>query len=92
MTTTRFNRLDFLVALSLFAITLISWFIFDLGKVDALSPNSLSAAVLVLAAIKAQLILIHFMELRRAPLGLRLLFNGWLLVVGSALAAFMLVW
>ena len=46
------------------------------------SKNGISAAtattlVVLIAALKVRLILIHFMELGHAPLRWRLLFEGW---------------
>lgn len=44
-----------------------------------------TTAVLLIAAFKLRLVLLHFMELRHAPLPLRLAFEAWVLVLSAAL-------
>lgn len=44
-----------------------------------------SVAVIAIALLKVRYIFLDFMELRTAPLPLRLIFEGWILVVGGAL-------
>ncbi|HKY89572.1 MAG TPA: cytochrome C oxidase subunit IV family protein [Nevskiaceae bacterium] len=42
--------------------------------------------VMILAAIKARLIVLHFMELKHAPLAWRVAFEGWVVVVAALIA------
>lgn len=44
-------------------------------------------AVLVVAFFKVIVVGAHFMELRAAPLAMRLIFNGWAVVICTALIA-----
>jgi heme/copper-type cytochrome/quinol oxidase subunit 4 len=75
------NRIS-LIWLALIAATLISWWI---GTDDAASPTLGTAAVLIVVFIKIRLIGLYFMELRDAPLPLRLLFEGYCLIVCTTL-------
>jgi heme/copper-type cytochrome/quinol oxidase subunit 4 len=77
------NRIS-LIWLVLIAATLISWWI---GTGDAANPQLGTAAVFVVVFIKVRLIGLYFMELRDAPLPLRLLFEGYCLVVCATLLA-----
>jgi hypothetical protein len=77
------NRIS-LIWLVLIAATLISWWI---GTGDAGNPQLGTAAVFVVVFIKVRLIGLYFMELRDAPLPLRLLFEGYCLIVCSTLLA-----
>ena len=45
------------------------------------------AQVVVLACVKVRWVLLDFMELRAAPLKLRLLFESWVVVLGAALVS-----
>jgi len=53
----------------LVAATLLTW-----------SVGGGGMAVLVIAFVKVRLVGLHFMELRAAPLPLRMLFEGWVVV------------
>jgi heme/copper-type cytochrome/quinol oxidase subunit 4 len=75
------NRIS-LIWLVLIAATLISWWI---GTGDAASPQLGTAAVFVVVFIKVRLVGLYFMELRDAPLPLRLLFEGYCLIVCTTL-------
>jgi hypothetical protein len=77
------NRIS-LIWLVLIAATLISWWI---GTGDAGNPQLGTAAVFVVVFVKVRLIGLYFMELRDAPLPLRLLFEGYCLIVCSTLLA-----
>jgi hypothetical protein len=71
----------FLPWLLLMGLTLISWW---LG--EGHGPGQAAAvAVLVVAFFKVGVVGAHFMELRCAPLPLRLIFNGWAVLVCSVL-------
>lgn len=47
--------------------------------------SAAAAVILVIAMIKVRLIGVHFMDLRAAPLALRALFEGYVLIVCVAL-------
>ncbi len=47
--------------------------------------NYATVAVVLIAFIKVRLVFLDFMELRTAPLPLRLAFETWALVVGGAI-------
>lgn len=51
---------------------------------DAFDARFATIAIFVIAAVKVRLVLLHFMELRHAPLPLRLVFEAWVLVVTAA--------
>jgi hypothetical protein len=68
------------VWLLLVAATLLSW------ETRGASDRRLAtSAALLIALMKARLIGLEFMELRRAPLALRLAFELWVLVVCAGL-------
>ncbi|SEP87029.1 Cytochrome C oxidase subunit IV [Solimonas aquatica] len=52
---------------------------------QAMAPAIATAALLLIAAFKVRLVLLHFMELREAPRRLRLLFEVWLLLLTATL-------
>ncbi|MGA9489952.1 MAG: cytochrome C oxidase subunit IV family protein [Mycobacterium sp.] len=47
-----------------------------------------TTAVLLIAAVKAQLVIWHFMEVRRAPVWLKATTSGWVLVLFALLFGF----
>jgi heme/copper-type cytochrome/quinol oxidase subunit 4 len=51
---------------------------------ESLSATIGTVSILVIAAIKARLVLLHFMELKHAPWLVRLLFEVWILIVTAA--------
>lgn len=54
---------------------------------EALSPSTATLLIMLIAALKARLILIHFMGLGHAPLRWRLLFEAWIVVCTGAVLA-----
>ncbi|MCC2657898.1 MAG: Prokaryotic Cytochrome oxidase subunit [Panacagrimonas sp.] len=54
---------------------------------DAFPLRIATIAIVLIAAIKVRLVLLHFMELRHAPLPLRLVFEAWVIAVTGALIA-----
>jgi hypothetical protein len=70
------------VWLLLVTATIVSW---ALGTEHLLGPRGASVAVLVVAFVKARVVGLHFMELRSAPVRLRVAFEGWVVVVCSVL-------
>jgi caa(3)-type oxidase subunit IV len=75
------NRIS-LIWLALIAATLITW---QIGTNDSGNPQLGTVAVLLVAFIKVRLVGLYFMELRDAPLPLRLLFESYCLIVCTAL-------
>ena len=57
----------------------ITWY---LGEVGAAGTGAI-VAMLAIAFVKGRLVILDFMELRRAPVLWRLLLEGWLLLVSS---------
>jgi heme/copper-type cytochrome/quinol oxidase subunit 4 len=52
---------------------------------DGIAVRVATVSIVLIAAIKVRLVLLHFMELRHAPLPLRAVFEGWVLAVSGAL-------
>lgn len=57
---------------------------------DRFTATAATLSIILIAAIKIRLVVLHFMELRHAPRPWRLLFEAWVLVVTSAIAGFYL--
>lgn len=76
-----------LVWIVLSVVTAVTWLLgheFDLGH------NTMPAVALIVLAItfgKVYLIIRHFMEVRRAPLWLRVFSDVWLIVLGGTMVA-----
>lgn len=58
---------------------------------DGFPVRVATVAIVLIAAIKVRLVLLHFMELRHAPLPLRLVFEAWVIGVTGALVALYLL-
>lgn len=57
---------------------------------DAFSARFGTVAIMLIAAYKVRLVLLHFMELRHASLPLRLVFEAWvLLVTGGVIGVYL---
>lgn len=52
---------------------------------DAFAARFATISIMLIAAFKVRLVLLHFMELRHAPLPLRLVFEAWVLVVTAGI-------
>jgi len=65
----------------LMAATALSWW---LGAENGVDDRTLATiVVLAVAFVKVRFVGMYFMELRHAPLPLRLAFEGWCLLIGS---------
>jgi heme/copper-type cytochrome/quinol oxidase subunit 4 len=64
----------------LVALTIVSWQVGTHGS----NRDVATTLVLAVAFIKVRFVGLYFMELRDAPLPLRLIFEGYCLVVGTA--------
>lgn len=71
-----------LVWLALMLATAVSWW---LGAHHGVGVEEATIAVLTVAFVKVRFVGMYFMELRHAPLALRLLFEGWVVVVWAGL-------
>jgi hypothetical protein len=79
------------VWLILSVLTVVSWWLGPARHAGPPAPNTaVTVAVLALGLFKARLIIRHFMEVRTAPLWLRLASDGWLVVLwGGVLAVYL---
>lgn len=74
------KRKPLLVLSALLALTAASWL---LGYWPALAPGTLGALLIILAFVKARLVIVHFMETHATHVAVRLAFEAWILVVGG---------
>jgi heme/copper-type cytochrome/quinol oxidase subunit 4 len=58
---------------------------------NSVSPEVATVAIVLIAAVKVRLVFGYFMEVRRAPLALRLVCDGWLLAVTGLIVTVYLV-
>lgn len=58
---------------------------------NSVTPQVATVAVMLIAAFKVRLVILHFMEVRRAPLPLRLVCEGWVLAVTALIVTVYLV-
>ncbi len=71
--------------------TAISWWLgADGGTVKSLTIPTLTIALIVIAFIKVRFVIHYFMEIRHAPLALRLVCDAW--VIGVCVAIIGLYW
>ncbi|MEO0033652.1 MAG: hypothetical protein RIS94_3410 [Pseudomonadota bacterium] len=71
------------VWIALVALTLLAY-VFQLEGL-AVAPRFVGTAVLITAFVKVRLIGLHYMELKRTVLPLRLAFEAWVVMLGGAL-------
>lgn len=70
----------------LVALTFISfWSTEDSSLVQYRDGALIMVGILALALIKVRLVIMHFMEVKHAPIALRILFEVWLIVVYVAM-------
>lgn len=72
------RRLATAVWATLAAATVATWL---LARGGAVSPVETVSLVMIIAAFKARLIVLHFMGLKHAPRPYRLIFEVWILAV-----------
>ncbi|MCV7176709.1 cytochrome C oxidase subunit IV family protein [Mycolicibacterium sphagni] len=80
MTTYLRNPLTIVWAL-LTAVTIVSWLTARDGGAAHLVNTTVTVVVLAIAAVKTQMVIWHFMEVRCAPMWLRATTGGWLVVL-----------
>ncbi|WP_445187819.1 cytochrome C oxidase subunit IV family protein [Pseudonocardia sp. Cha107L01] len=55
---------------------------------DAFSPLVATVGIFLIAAFKVCLVVLHFMELRHAPIPVRLAFEAWIVVATGVILGF----
>ena len=69
-------------------VTVVSWLTArDGGAAHVVNPT-VTVVVLLIAAVKTQLVIWHFMEVRHAPRWLKMTTGGWTVVLFALLLAF----
>ena len=58
---------------------------------NSVTPEVATVTMMLIAAFKVRLVMRHFMEVRRAPLALRFVCDGWLLAVTALILTVYLV-
>jgi heme/copper-type cytochrome/quinol oxidase subunit 4 len=58
---------------------------------NSVTPVVATVAIMLIAAVKVRLVMRYFMEVRRAPLALRFICDGWLLAVTALIVTVYLV-
>jgi hypothetical protein len=80
------NKRLLIVWLILSAITLIYLWVGSIDPASALRPSAVvTSAAIVMALIKVRIIFQEFMEVRHAPVLLRRLTDGWVLLMAVCL-------
>jgi len=52
---------------------------------NSVTPEVATVAIMLIAALKVRFVITHFMEVRRAPLALQFVCDGWLLAVTAVI-------
>ncbi|WP_179469204.1 cytochrome C oxidase subunit IV family protein [Mycolicibacterium vinylchloridicum] len=73
-------------------VTAVSWLTARNGGATHVLNPTVTVVVLVIAAAKAQLVIWHFMEVRRAPVWLKVTTMSWLLGLFVLLLGFYFVY
>ena len=82
-----FSPVSFVWMVLMLATCASTWWL----KSGASTSMIATAAILIIAAVKVRLVMIHFMELKDAPFKWRLFFEAWVVVFpGIVLAGFWL--
>ncbi len=69
-------------------VTIASWLIVLDGGASHQINTTVTTAVLLIAAVKAHLVIRYFMEVRRAPVWLKATTSGWVIVLFALLLGF----
>jgi caa(3)-type oxidase subunit IV len=69
-------------------ITIASWLVTQEGGATHQINTTVTTVVLLIAAVKAQLVIWHFMEVRRAPAWLKATTSGWVVALFALLLSF----
>lgn len=73
------------VWLGLMTLTVLTTWV--LSK-DVVSPAAAVAGIFLISAVKVRFVMLDFMELRNAPVPVRVAFEGWIVVVTTLILAF----
>lgn len=73
------------------AITIVSWLTARDGGAEHVVNATVTVVVVLIAAVKTQLVIWHFMEVRHAPSWLKLTTGGWLIGLFALLLGFYFV-
>lgn len=88
----RTNRTAVLVWAALMLATLVSWWLStEEGGEPGAGASAATAAVIVVTFVKIRFVGRHFMEVREAPLVLRVLLDAYVVLVGATLVAIYLL-
>ena len=68
-------------------VTIVSWLTARDGGAAHVVNATVTVVVLLIAAVKTQLVIWHFMEVRRAPRWLQVTTGGWLVALFALLLA-----
>ncbi len=75
-----------LVWLGLLAATVVSW---EFGHVSLWGDTrNAGVVILAIAFVKIRFVILDFMELRHAPIGMRMAGEAWVIGLGGVLMAF----
>jgi uncharacterized membrane protein len=69
-------------------VTIVSWLTARDGGASLQINTTVTLVVLLIAAVKAQLVIWHFMEVRRAPVWLKTTTSGWVVGLFALLLGF----
>jgi hypothetical protein len=58
---------------------------------NSVTPGVATVAIMLIAALKVRFVIRHFMEVRRAPLVLQFVCDGWLLAVTTLILTVYLI-
>ncbi|TXI47437.1 MAG: hypothetical protein E6Q57_09195 [Mycobacterium sp.] len=73
------------VWLGLIVLTVLTTWV--LSK-DVVSPAVAVTGTFLIAAVKVRFVMLDFMELRGAPVGVRMVFQGWIVIVTALILGF----
>ncbi|MEQ8690012.1 MAG: cytochrome C oxidase subunit IV family protein [Pseudomonadales bacterium] len=90
-TANRQQRIITVVWMLLSVLTLVSWLFAHSDEVAAVSRHWGVMGILLVTLIKVRFVIRYFMEVNQAPLALKLVTDGWLLVLALALSTLYLL-
>ncbi|MGU3650112.1 cytochrome C oxidase subunit IV family protein [Mycolicibacterium sp. A43C] len=68
-------------------VTVVTWLLGHEPKFGRHATIAIALAILGIAFVKVYLIIRHFMEVRMAPLWLRIVSGGWLVMLAGSIVA-----
>lgn len=79
------HRSDFALFVCWFLLMALTFMSFETTAAWLNSPSLLIAVVFAIALLKIRIVILHFMEVRLAPLPLRMAIEIWIVVLGATL-------